>query len=160
MNPLKKLAGQTAIYGLSSIVPKFLTFLLVPLYTHYFITAEYGIIADLYSITVILNIIVTYGMETTFFWFSKNESENKNVYSTTFFSILFTSSIFLGLVFCFSNKIAFALDYPNKHEYILWLSLIIAFDAISAIPFVKLRQQNEAFKFSMIKDLSMPIDEK
>jgi O-antigen/teichoic acid export membrane protein len=151
LNPLKKLAGQTAIYGLSSVVPKFLSFLLVPIYTHYFKTSEYGVIADLYSLAVILNIIVTYGMETTFFWFTQSEKNSYNVYATSFFSILFTSLIFLGLVFCFSSNIAVALDYPDKQKYIIWLALIIAFDAISAIPFVKLRQMNKAFQFSIIK---------
>jgi O-antigen/teichoic acid export membrane protein len=158
LGAIKNLAGQTAIYGLSSIIPKFLSYFLVPLYTYYFEPAEYGIIGDLYSLMVILNIIVTYGMETAFFWFTKNESKNKNIYSTAFISVLCTTIVFITVTLLFSNDIANLLDYPDKKEYIVWLAIILGLDAIAAIPFVKLRSENKAFKFSLIKIASIVIN--
>jgi O-antigen/teichoic acid export membrane protein len=158
LNPIKILAKQTVVYGLSSILPKFLNYFLVPLYTYYFKPAEYGIIGDLYSLTVILNIILTYGMETAFFWFSKNDVSRNVLFSTSFISILTSTFIFFGLIFLFSERIAISLDYPSKKEYIIWLSLIISLDTISAIPFVKLRQENKAIKFSLIKIISVFIN--
>jgi O-antigen/teichoic acid export membrane protein len=158
LNPIKKLAGQTVIYGLSSVVPKFLNYFLVPLYTYYFQPAEYGIIGDLYSIAVIVNIIVTYGMETAFLRFTKGESKTSIVYTTSLISIIFSSLLFLFLVSINLKSIANSLDYADKQQYILWLALIICFDAICAIPFVKLRQENKAFKFAAIKISSVVLN--
>ena len=99
MNPLKKLAGQTAIYGLSSIVGRLLNYLLVPLYTRYFSTAEYGEVTTLYAYVAFLVVILTYGMETAFFRFSQNEQDKKSVYSTSLISLLISSAIFIILMF-------------------------------------------------------------
>ena len=96
MNPLKKLASQTAIYGLSSVIGRLLNYLLVPLYTRYFIPEEYGVVTEIYAYVAFLVVLLTYGMETTFFRFSKKENNIKKVYSTTLISILITSVIFIG----------------------------------------------------------------
>ncbi len=151
MNPIKKLAGQTVIYGLSSIVPRFLSYFLVPLYCHVFAPAQYGVVADLYGLVVLLNIILTYGMETTYFWFSKNEKDANKVYSTSLISLVVTSSIFILITILFAQKIANSLEYPFHPEYIWWFGLIIGIDCICAIPFVKLRKENKAYKFAAIK---------
>lgn len=158
MNPIKKLAGQTLVYGLSSIVPRFLSYFLVPLYTYYFKPSEYGVIADLYGLVVILNIILTYGMETTYFWFSKNEPDSNKVYSTALISLISTSLIFIFITFLFSQHIANKLEYSSHPEYIWGFGLIIGIDAICAIPFVKLRKENKAFKFALIKISSVVLN--
>ena len=88
MNPLKKLASQTAIYGLSSVIGRFLNYLLVPLYTRYFLPTEYGVVTELYAYVAFLVIILTYGFETAFFNFTKKEENKEKVYSTAFFSLL------------------------------------------------------------------------
>ncbi len=150
-NPIKSLFNQSIIYGLSSIIPRFLNFLLVPLYTNYYSPLEYGIVADLYSWTVLLNIIVTYGMETSLMRFFNYEYENKKVYSTAFYSIFFSSLIFLTITIYFKNKIADLLGYTFNSEYIIYFSLIIFFDAVCALPFVKLRIENKPLAFAGIK---------
>ena len=151
MNPIKKLASQTVVYGLSSIVPRFLSFFLVPLYTHIFPPEQYGIVGDLYGLVVILNIVMIYGMETAYFWFSKNESDADRVYSTSFISLIVTSILFFLTTYLFSGNIANYLEYPAHPEYIWWFGLIIAVDSICAIPFVRLRKQNRAFRFAFAK---------
>jgi len=152
LNPLRKLAGQTAIYGLSSIVPRFLNYFLVPLHTYIFTDpSTYGIVGDLYSWVVILLIVLTYGMETAFFRFSQNEKDANKVYSTSLISLITSSSLFIILAILFSQSIANLLDYPNNPEYIRWCAIILGVDAICAIPFVKLRQQNKALKFASFK---------
>lgn len=158
MNPIKKLAGQTVIYGLSSVVPRFLSYLLVPLYTYAFKPEEYGIVGDLYSWVVLLNIVVTYGMETAYFWFSKNEKNVEKVYSTALISLVSTSVLFIFLSIIFSSNLANTLNYENNAEYIWWFGVIIGLDAMCSIPFVKLRRENKAFRFALIKLMSVGVN--
>ena len=155
MNPIKKLAGQTLIYGLSSIVPRFLSYFLVPLYTHTFSPSEYGVVGDLYGLVVILNIILIYGMETAYFWFSKNEPNNNKVYSTSLISLIGSSLLFILITFVFAQPIANALEYKTHAEYIWWFGLIIGVDAVCSIPFVKLRRENRAYRFAFLKLFSV-----
>ena len=151
-NPLKKLASQTAVYGLSTILPRFLNYWLVPFYTYKFTNpAEFGINTEIYAYISFLNVILTYGMETAFFSFV-NKSENKNVvYSTALISLLSTSTLFLLIGLVSSNFIAVKLDYANNVNFIQWMVLIIASDAIMAIPFARLRAEQKAIKFAVIK---------
>lgn len=159
MNPLKKLASQTVIYGLSSIVPRFLNYFLVPLHTHIFPDpAIYGIVGDLYGLVVIFNIILTYGMETAYFWFSKNEKEVNRVYSTSLISIVITSVTFILAMVYFAQSIANYLEYPKHPEYIWWIGIILGVDAICAIPFVKLRKENKAMRFATFKLINVLIN--
>lgn len=152
MNQIKQLAGQTVIYGLSSIVPRFLNYLLVPFYTRIFAPGEYGVVTELYAYITFLIVILTYGLETGFFRFgSKKEYILENVFSTALSSIIVTTSIFLGVVLLNSQDIAQALEYNNHPEYIHWLALTISFDALSAIPFAKLRLMNRPIAFAFIK---------
>ena len=151
MGQLKKLLGQTVIYGLSSIVGRFLNYLMVPLYTYNLVAQEYGIVVDLYAYVSFLIIILTYGMETGFFRFSESEKNKDKLYSTTLLSLFSTSTIFIVAVTLFYKSIASAIGYASTPEYILWFGIIIGLDAFVSIPFARLRQQNKALKFALIK---------
>jgi O-antigen/teichoic acid export membrane protein len=148
---IKKLAGQTAVYGLSSILGRLLNYLLVPLYTRIFSPQEFGVVTELYAYVSFLIIILTYGMETTLFRFSQTEEKKEDVYSTILGSILGSTVVFIVATLLLSPYIAHGLGYGNNLEYIIWFILIIAFDAASSIPFAKLRQQNKAGKFAAFK---------
>jgi O-antigen/teichoic acid export membrane protein len=151
-NPIKQLAGQTAVYGLGTMVPRFLNYaLLTPFYTRIFQLGEYGIVTELYAYVVVLLVILTYGMETGYFRFSVNERKKEVVYSTTLISLLVTSSLFILLVILFNQQIANLLKYSENKEYILIFALIVGIDAFSAIPFAKLRRENRGMKFALIK---------
>ena len=159
MNPLKKLAGQTAVYGMGTIVPRLLNyFLLTPFYTRIFLQGEYGIITELYAYMAFLLVLLTYGMETTFFRFAEKEPDPKKVFSTSLFSIITTSSVFLLAVLLLAQPIADVIKYSSNKEYIILFSLIVALDSIAAIPFVYLRQRNKALRFSLIKIINVLVN--
>jgi len=151
MNPLKKLAGQTAIYGLPSIVGRFLGYMLVPLYTRVFTTGEYGIVSVYYSYAALLMVILTYGMETAFFRFNENEENKETVFSTGMISLIASSVLFLILASFFAQPVANWIEYPQHKDYVIWFAWILALDALSAIPFAKLRAQHMATRFATIK---------
>jgi len=156
VNPLRKLAGQTAIYGIPSILGRFLNYLLVPLYTYGLLTQqEYGIVNLFYSIIALLMVILTYGMETAFFRFSEMETDKPRVYSTGLISILITTSGFLLLTNLFPQTIANWLDYPQYPNFIVWFSWILALDALAAIPFARLRALNRPILFAVIKSVNI-----
>jgi O-antigen/teichoic acid export membrane protein len=149
-NPLKKLAGQTAIYGLPSIVGRLLNWFLVPMYLGIaeFTTNQYGIVTEMYSYVAFLVVFLTYGMETAFFRFSsQDEEDKKKVYSTIIISLFITSGIFIGSAFLFEQPIANWLQYPNNTEFVTWFALIVGLDAISSIPMAKLRADKNPLKF-------------
>ena len=154
MANLKALAKDTAIYGLSSIIGRFLNYLLVPLYT-YKISAEsggYGVVTNLYAYTALLLVFLIYGMETTFFRFANKEGEDpKMVYSTILRMVGTTSLLFVGLVFAFLGPISAALGYPDHPSYIWTMAVIVALDAFQAILFSYLRYRQRAVKFAALK---------
>ena len=155
MNPLKKLASQTAVYGLSQIVGRFVNYLLVPLHTALFDTADFGINTLMYSYVTFFNVLLTYGMETAFFRFSQKHDKPDQVYSTALTSLI-SSSLFFGLLFgVFSPQIASVINVPEHPEYVVYFTAIIALDAISAVPFAYLRQQNKALKFAIVKNINI-----
>ena len=154
MDNIKKLASQTAIYGISSVVGRILNYLLVPLYTRLFTTSEYGVVTELYAYVAFLVVFLTYGMETAFFRFSKKENEN-HVYSTALLSLIFSSSIFVFIITLNSSLIAEYIGYGVLKEYINYFAIIVALDAISAIVFAKLRQQERAARFVFVKLLGI-----
>lgn len=160
MNPLRRLAGQTAIYGLSSIVGRLINFLLVPLYTRVFVDpGEYGVITEMYTYVAFLIIILTYGMETAFFRFSEKEPAKKHtVFSTSLFSVAFTSILFILLVIVFRHPIAETLRYPDNVEYIVLLGTIVGLDAIAAIPFARLRAANKPMRFAVLKLIGIGVN--
>jgi len=152
VNPLRRLAGQTAIYGLSSIVGRLINFLLVPLYTRVFLPGEYGVVTIMYTYVAVLLIVLTYGMETAYFRFSEQHPEQKNrVFSTTFLPILFTSTLFIFFVVIWRQSLAEVMRYPDNVEYIVWIGLIIGMDALAAIPFARLRAENKPLRFVVIR---------
>jgi O-antigen/teichoic acid export membrane protein len=155
LNPFKKLASQTAIYGLPTIVGRLLNYLLVPLYTNVFLPEEYGVVTELYAYVAFLGVLLTYGMETALFRFSENKLENEKVFSTSLISIFFTSFLFLFLVLLFLKPLAASLQYQDHPEYIVWFALILVLDAITAIPFAKLRQANKPKAFAIVKSTSI-----
>lgn len=158
VNPLRKLAGQTAIYGLSSIIGRVLSYLLVPIYTRVFITEEYGIANELYAYISLLLVVLTYGMETAFFRFSEMEKDKPKVYSTALISLIVTTVIFILIAIFTYNPLANVLRYPDHPEYIIWFSLIVAMDALTAIPFARLRAENKPKRFATIKLLNIGLN--
>jgi O-antigen/teichoic acid export membrane protein len=157
LNPLKKLAGQTAIYGLPTIVGRLLNYFFISLYTRVFTTSEYGVVTELYAYVSFLMIILTYGMETTFFRFSKKENSSENVYNTSIISLLVSSLFFIALIWVFSPLISSALGYANHPEYIVWFAWILGLDALSAIPFARLRELNKARRFALLKTINIAL---
>ena len=152
MSIAKKLVGQTAAYGLSSIVGRALNYLLVPIYTRVFLPEEYGVVSYLYAFVAFFNILYTYGMETAFFRFANKPDANPAaVYSRVLSAILVSSTVFTGILLLSSGAIARYIGYPEQQEYIVWLALVLAIDAVVAIPFAWLRHQNKAIKFASIK---------
>ncbi len=152
MHPLiKKLASQTAIYGLSSIAGRLLNYLLVPLHTRIFNPGEYGVVTEFYAYVAFLNILFTYGMETAFFRYSNLEENKKKVYDTSLLSLLFTTLTLVAGILIFSQPIATAIRYPDHADYIIWFTLILGLAAISDIPFARLRQENRPIRFATFK---------
>jgi O-antigen/teichoic acid export membrane protein len=157
-NPIKQLAGQTAVYGLSSIVARLINYLLVPLYTYKLSPAQYGVVTEIYSYISFLIIFLTYGMETALFRFTE-KTENKNlVYSTTLVSIIVSSAVFLVLALIGANSLSELIRHPGNYQYIVWMALILVFDAVSSIPFARLRIRNQAMRFAGIKMMGILVN--
>jgi O-antigen/teichoic acid export membrane protein len=151
LNPFKKLAGDTAIYGMSSIVGRFINWWLMPLYVNLFAPEEYGIVTNLYAYVAFFMVFLTYGMETGFFRFASKNSDSEKVYSTALVSLFFSSLLFLFVIVLFKNQLAGLIQYPDNPEYILWFGFILAIDAFTAIPFARLRLNNRPLKFAVVR---------
>ncbi|MBP5590121.1 MAG: polysaccharide biosynthesis protein [Bacteroidales bacterium] len=158
MDEVKTLAKQTVVYGLGTIVPRFLNYgILTFMYTRIFTKAEYGVVTELYAWMVFLLIILTYGMETGFFRFAQKSDDYKKVYSTTLLSLFSTSTLFVLLVFIFIKQISAFMGYSDHPDYIKMFALIVAIDAFTAIPFARLRKEGKALIFSIIKIVNVVI---
>lgn len=153
-NPIKALAGQTVIYGLGTIVPRLLNYLLTPFYVRVFVSGEYGQISELYAWIALLLAILTFGMETTFFRFSQKEDSGK-VFNNAETIVLLITAIFLILYGFFYKSFAELIHYEFNTHYVLLLGIIVAIDAAAAIPFAMLRKKNKAGRFSLIKTLNV-----
>ncbi|MBQ3595924.1 MAG: polysaccharide biosynthesis protein [Bacteroidales bacterium] len=153
-NPIKALAGQTVIYGLGTIVPRLLNYLLTPFYVRVFVSGEYGQISELYAWIALLLAILTFGMETTFFRFSQKEDSGK-VFNNAETIVLLITAIFLILYGFFYKSFAELIHYEFNTHYVLLLGIIVAIDAAAAIPFAMLRKENKAGRFSLIKTLNV-----
>lgn len=159
MNQIKKLAGQTLIYGLGTIAPKVLNFLLLtPFYTYIFGLSEYGVVTELYSYVALLMVVLTFGMETTFFRFASSEPNAEKVYSTSAWSLFTTSALFLLAVYFFLPGISDAIQYQDHPQYIVWLAIILSLDSFISIPFARLRHENKALRFSLVKIANISIN--
>ena len=151
MSILRKLAGQTAIYGLSSIVGRFLNYLLVPLHTAVFLPSQYGVITEMYAYVAFLIILLTYGMETAYFRYSTLQGHlPQKVFSTVLSSLSVTTVMFIIWAILFAQPVADWLLYPDNSEYVLWFALIIGLDAVASIPLAQLRQEEQAKTFAAV----------
>ncbi len=159
MKEVKKLAGQTLVYGLGTIVPRFLHYaVLTPFYTRIFTnTSDYGIVTELYAWMVVLLVVLTYGMETGFFRFVQEQENSEKVYSTALISLFVSSLLFVILVNIFIEPVSAVMNYRNHYDYIRMFAGIVAIDAFVAIPFAKLRKENKPLAFSVIKILNVLI---
>ena len=157
LSSIKKLAGQTLWYGASSIFGRFLNYLLTPLLVTIFASGEYGKISTLFTIAAFLNIVYTYGLETSYFRFASLQPEPK-VYNTCSSSILVTTTLLTALLLLFTKDIASFLEIPGHPEYISWVILIVALDTLAVMPFAKLRYEGRPRKFAAIKILNILIN--
>jgi O-antigen/teichoic acid export membrane protein len=155
LNPIKRLVTDTAIYGVSSIVGRFINWWLVPYHAGIFNPEEYGVVSNLYSYVAFAMILLTYGMETGFFRFASKSENSEKIYSTSFISLLFTSLVFLLSVRIFREDLSVAMKYPGQSEFIWWLAITVCLDAITAIPFAKLRLTGRPIKFASIKIINI-----
>jgi O-antigen/teichoic acid export membrane protein len=151
MSVLKKLASETAIYGLSSIVGRLLNYILVPFYTRIFAPNEYGVVSDLYAWAGFLMVIYLYRMETAFFRYGTDEVERERAYSTTIYSIVGSTIFFCGAMIFFAPSIASWLQYADKSIYVVYFALILGLDVLSEIPFARLRLEKRPMRFASIK---------
>ena len=159
-NNLTKLAGQVAIYGISSVVARLLNYLLVPYYTRIMSPAEYGVITDIYALIPFALVVLTMGMESGYFRFAakaEGAQERKRVYATTWGAVLAAASLFLGLVLLFEDGISSALGYAGT-DYVWITGTIIFLDVAGAIPFARLRQEGRAMRYVVIRLLSVIIN--
>jgi len=153
MADMKNLAKDTAIYGVSSILGKFLNWCLLPFYSYVLpSTGDYGMVTDLYNWTAVMYILLTYGMETGFFRFvNKSEEDAHKVYSTTLTSVAATSLFFIVVCLLFNSPISIAMGYGAHPEFIWMMCVIVAIDAFSAIPFAFLRYKKRPIAFASLK---------
>ncbi|MDC0189273.1 polysaccharide biosynthesis C-terminal domain-containing protein [Flavobacteriales bacterium] len=165
MSELKNLFHQTVIYGFSSVIARVLNFFLVPLYTILFMPSEYAIIAEMYAYAGLLMVAGSFGMETAFFRFTKQETDVlfsggnlKRVFSSSFTFLLINTSILLVLGFTFLEEISSVIKHGNHPEYIQYFILIVSLDLLSVMPFALLREQNKAISFALIKTLNIVIN--
>lgn len=157
MNPFKKLAGDTAIYGLSSILGRILNWCLAPYYSFIFAPAIFAVFTNLYAYVAFFLVLLTYGMETSFFRYASKSKNPDKVYSTSIISLFFTSLSFILLVVIFKDYFASLINYSNHTEYILWFGIILGVDAFISIPFARLRLNNRPFKFASLKLINIAI---
>jgi O-antigen/teichoic acid export membrane protein len=152
MGKLKRLAGETVLYGLGSIVPRFLNFLLVRLHTDVFLPEEYGIFNKLLAYVAVINIIFMFGMETAYFRYATKEGANEKRIFNLAQTVVVSISLFLSIiVIANADTLANALDIPGRSNLIIWFIAIMFIDAVVAIPFARLRLQKKPVQFAVGK---------
>ena len=154
MASLKKLLSDSVVYGLSSIVGRFLNYLLVPVYTYHISAASggYGVVTNVYAYTALLLVILTFGMETTFFYYANREgADRRRVFSTALGAVAAVAALFVALVMVFIGPISSAMGYADHPEYLQVMACVVALDAVQAILFARLRQEGKAWKFFGLK---------
>ena len=156
---IKKLAGQTAVYGLSSIVGRFLNYLLVPIYTRVLDEGQYGTASWFYAVAAFMGVIYTYGMETAFFRFAQKDTVDKEkVFSTSAISVALSSVIMSALIIIFATELANWTKNEGRESYFIFFAIIFGADAITTIPFAWLRHQNNPLRFAMLRLLSIAVN--
>lgn len=148
---MKSLLKDTMIYGISTVLGKFLNWTLTFLYVRVLLTSQFGKMTNIYAYTALAMIILTYGMETAFFRFVNKEKNPENVYSTTISIISLSSLLFVGLVYLFLNDISVLLQVPLHSEYVMIMAIVVAMDAFMSIPLAYLRYQSKAWTFFAVR---------
>jgi O-antigen/teichoic acid export membrane protein len=151
LGQIKKLFGQTAIYGVSSIFGRAVNFLLVPLYTAVFEPSEYGVVTELYAYVAFLMVFYLYGIETTYFRFATKYENHQSYFRIAVTQSLGIALLLSGVIIGLSGDIANMLGYPESREYIVWLALILGMDGLVAVPFARLRLLGKARQFARYK---------
>lgn len=158
-NPIKELLGQTAVYGLSSIIGRLLNYLLVPLYTAVFIDpSDYGVVSELYAWVAFLVVFLTFGMETAFFRFLQEKEDKDKVFLNGFLTVISLNVLFFLTLLFFNQNIADIMLYSDHNEYIILLGAIVCIDSITALPLAKLRAENKALQFASIQFASITVN--
>ena len=155
-NPLKQLAGQTVIYGMSTILARIINFLFVPIYTRLLSPENYGVVTEFMAYIAVLQVVMVLGLETGCFRFANKEGvDPRKVYSNAFVAVFCISATFLALMIAFASPIASALGYEGYGSCIMYMGGILALDAVTAILFARLRQDNKALKFAILKTIKI-----
>ena len=155
-NPLKQLAGETAIYGFSSILARVLNFLFVPIYTRMLTQVQYGVVTEFMAYIAILQVVLVLGLETGCFRFANKEGENpRKVYSGALLAVFGLNLAFLACMVAFAGPISAALGYEGYKRLIIYVAAILFCDSITAILFAKLRQEHKAVKFAVLKTVKI-----
>ena len=155
-NPLKQLAGQTMIYGLSTILARIINFLFVPIYTRLLTPESYGVVTEFMAYIAVLQVVLVLGLETGCFRFANKEGvDPKKVYSNAFVTVFCVSATFLALMIAFAGPISAALGYEGYSSCIMYMGGILALDSVTAILFAKLRQEGRALKFAIFKTIKI-----
>lgn len=161
-NPIRKLFGQAAVYGLSVIIGRALNFLLVPIYTSQYVfpnPKDYGVVSELYAWVAFLIILLPFGMETAFFkFFNDPKRDKEHVFRTAMWSVIAVNLLFLLPVLLFYQGISNWMMYPDHPEYIIILAFVVAMDAITAVPMARLRAENQPRKFATIQLSSIGVN--
>ncbi|MBD3639272.1 MAG: oligosaccharide flippase family protein [Crocinitomicaceae bacterium] len=161
MSTIKKLAGQTAIYGVSSIIGRLLNYLLVPLHTHEeygFGEADYGIISEFYAYVAFFIVLLTFGMETTFFRFVNKSVDKEKTFNQAASFVFILSILFFLTILVFSQSIANWMGYPEMKNFVVWFGAILAIDATTSMFLAKLRHQNRPVKFAVVQLSSIGVN--
>ena len=155
-NPLKQLAGQTMIYGLSTILARIINFLFVPIYTRLLSPESYGVVTEFMAYIAVLQVVLVLGLETGCFRFANKEGvDPKKVYSNAFVTVFCISATFLALMIAFASPISSALGYQGYSSCVMYMGGILALDSVTAILFAKLRQESKALKFAIFKTIKI-----
>ncbi|MFO7257277.1 MAG: polysaccharide biosynthesis C-terminal domain-containing protein [Bacteroidota bacterium] len=156
MSKIKRLAGETAIYGLGSILPRVINFILILPHTSVFNPAEYGVITDIYAWVAFLNVLYTFGMETAFFRFATKEgSDPAAVFNTAQTAVIIITLALSTFFIAIANPLAAQMDIPDHPDYIVWLTCIVGIDALVAIPFARLRLEKKAMRFALFRIINV-----
>jgi O-antigen/teichoic acid export membrane protein len=146
------LASQTAVYGVSSVVGRFLNYLLVPLFTYTFAPAEYGVVAEIYAYTGFLAVLLVFGLETGYFRFREGgEHAPERVYATALRFLVVANAAFLGVMLLLRQPVADLLRHGEHPEYMAWMAAVLALDSVGSIAFARLRSENRAVRFAVVK---------
>lgn len=146
------------IYGASSIIARLLNWFLTPLYTYNFAEAQFGVLSNILAYVAFFQVLLTFGMETSFFRFSSQSKEPKKVFGTAMVSLIISSLFFVGAIVIFSKDIASTINYEGHENYIIWMGITLALDTMSTIPFAKLRFQSRPIRFAAFKIINIAIN--